>query len=90
MIYNAYIIYGSAMRTLIDIPEHQLDDLSAICAARKVSRAQLVREAIDAFIQRYRPSREPAFGLWRDQLAPNGDEAPHDGLAYQERLRSEW
>jgi hypothetical protein len=73
------------VRTLIEIPDHQIEDLTAIGAARKVSRAQLVREAIDAFIQRYRPSRESAFGLWRGR-----PETLKDGLDYQERLRSEW
>ena len=54
------------MRTLIDIPEQQIQELAAIGVARKVSRAQLVREALDAFIQRHRPVRESAFGLWRN------------------------
>jgi hypothetical protein len=78
------------MRALIDIPEHQIEDLAAIGAARKASRTQLVREAIDAFIQRYRPARGSAFGLWRAQPAQDGDTPPQDGLDYQERLRSEW
>lgn len=81
------------MRTLIDIPEKQLNDLRLIGKAKKLSRAELVRQAIAAFIHQNRPARESAFGIWRDSKAvlpgPN-EPLPTDGLAYQERLRSEW
>jgi hypothetical protein len=81
------------MRTLINMPDHQIEDLEAICAARKLSRAEAVRQAVAAFIEENRPSHEPAFGLWKDQAVYLPDEAeplPKDGLAYQETLRSEW
>jgi hypothetical protein len=81
------------MRTLIDVPERQLKELEAICAARKLSRAEAVRQAVDAFIAQNRSSREAAFGLWKGQAAvlPGDTEPlPEDGLAYQEKLRSEW
>jgi hypothetical protein len=81
------------MRTLVDIPESQLEDLGAICAARKLSRAEAVRQALEAFIAQNRPARESAFGLWKGQsvrLPGYEDPLPEDGLAYQEKLRSEW
>jgi hypothetical protein len=81
------------MRTLIDLAERQIEDLSAICAARKLSRAEAVRQAVDAFIAQNRPSREAAFGLWKGQairLPGESDPLPEDGLGYQEKLRSEW
>ncbi len=83
------------MRALVDIPDRQLNDLSAICAARKISRTELVRQAIDAFIRQNRPSCEEAFGVWKGQVAclPGEKVAvplPEDGLAYQEKLRGEW
>jgi hypothetical protein len=81
------------MRTLIDIPQNQIDDLAAICAARKLSRAEAVRQAIEAYIRINRPAREAAFGiLCGSQVFLPGDTEPlpADGLAYQERLRSEW
>ena len=34
------------MRTLIDIPDKQIKDLTAICEAEKVSRAEVIRQAI--------------------------------------------
>jgi hypothetical protein len=88
-----YIFTGAFMRALVDIPEHQLEDLSAICMTRKLSRAEAVRQALDAFIQQNRPAREVAFGLWKDEsccLPGEAEPLPSDGLAYQEKLRSEW
>ena len=70
------------MRTLIDIPEKQIQALSAICAAEKVSRAEVIREAIAFYLDKKKPHTEEAFGLWQDQNI--------DGLAYQEQTRSEW
>jgi hypothetical protein len=81
------------MRALIDIPDRQLEDLSAICEVKKLSRAEAVRQALDAFIAQNRPSREAAFGLWKGQsvyLPGEPEPLPSDGLAYQEKLRSEW
>jgi hypothetical protein len=85
----------SDMRTLVDIPNRQLDELSAICAARSLSRAEVVRQAIDAFIRQNRPSQQEAFGIWKDRHArvpviEGASTLPEDGLAYQERLRGEW
>ena len=74
------------MRILTDIPDRQLTDLADICSARNLSRAEAIRQAVDAYIERNRPAREAAFGLW--QNAHN--KLPKDGLKYQERLRSEW
>jgi hypothetical protein len=81
------------MRTLIDVPDRQLKELEAICAAQKLSRAEAVRRAIAEFIKVNRISREAAFGLWKGQtiyLSGEKEPLPEDGLAYQEKLRSEW
>jgi LPS sulfotransferase NodH len=70
------------MRTLIDIPEAQLADLALLCESRQLSRAEVVRQAISSFIaQQTRPQAAQAFGSWG---------AGEDGVAYQQRLRSEW
>jgi hypothetical protein len=93
LIYDIHIKIGVAVRTLIDIPERQLKALEAICAARKLSRAEAVRQAVDAFVAQNQASREPAFGLWKGQsvsLPGETEPLPEDGLAYQEKLRSEW
>lgn len=70
------------MRTLVDIPDRQIEALSAICKAKDIPRAEAVRRAIDAFIERNRPVPVEAFGLW--------SRTSEDGLDYQERMRSEW
>ena len=70
------------MRTLIDIPDKQIKDLASICKAEKVSRAEVIRQAISAYLDTKRPNAVDAFGLWKDRAV--------DGLAYQEQARSEW
>ncbi len=70
------------MRTLVDIPDRQIKDLTAICETEKVSRAEVIRQAIASYIEKKKPATVEAFGLWKDRKA--------DGLAYQEQVRSEW
>jgi Ribbon-helix-helix protein, copG family len=70
------------MRTLVDISEPQLSKLTAIGKARKLSRAEVIRQAIATYIatQPVRPE-DVAFGIWK------GGE---DGVEYQRRIRDEW
>ena len=70
------------MRTLIDIPDKQISDLTIICKTEKVSRAEIIRQAISAYLEKKKPGTVDAFGLWKERQT--------DGLAYQERVRSEW
>jgi metal-responsive CopG/Arc/MetJ family transcriptional regulator len=71
------------MRTLVDIPEEDLKLIRKVVKRRAISRAEFVREAIGAALAPYRKRIDHrAFGLWAN-LA-------EDGVAYQERLRSEW
>lgn len=70
------------MRTLIDIPDRQIDDLTRICDAKGVSRAEAIRQAITLFIEQNKPVAVDVFSLWKDHNT--------DGLAYQEGMRSEW
>lgn len=70
------------MRTLVDIPDRQLEELIRISKAEKVSRAEIIRQAVAAFIEMKKPDTVEAFGLWKEHGA--------DGLTYQEQLRSEW
>jgi metal-responsive CopG/Arc/MetJ family transcriptional regulator len=65
------------MRTLIDMPDNQIKELARICAARKLSRAEAVRQAVAAFIQQNSASRDAAFGLWKGQsVCLPGDDEP--------------
>lgn len=70
------------MRTLVDIPDRQIEELVRISKAEKVSRAEIIRQAIAAFIEMKKPATVEAFGHWKTHEV--------DGLTYQEQLRSEW
>ena len=72
------------MRTIIDLPEDQLDALDGICRRESISRAEAIRRAVDLLVRdRAAGASHAEFGLWRGSNAP-------DGLTYQERLRREW
>lgn len=70
------------MRALVDIPDRQIEELTVICEAKRLSRAEVIRQAISAYIEKNRPGTVEAFGLWKSRKV--------DGLAYQEQMRSEW
>jgi predicted transcriptional regulator len=71
------------MRTIVDLPDEQIAALKALAERNGVSRAELVRRAVEAYLEQRRvPTGDPAFGLWRKR--------GEDGLNYQERLRREW
>jgi predicted transcriptional regulator len=71
------------MRTLIDLPDAQIQALAALCEQVKQPRAAVIRAAVAEYLERrgVKPV-EAAFGLWGADAA--------DGLAYQEKARSEW
>ena len=72
------------MRTIIELPEKQLEALTRLSRSRKVSRAEIIRQAVDGYLQLNAPSLEDAFGIWRDQSKLR------DGLTLQRKLRGEW
>jgi hypothetical protein len=71
------------MRTLIDLPDAQVQALAVRCERAKLPRAALIREAIAEYLERHasKPA-DAAFGLWETELL--------DGLACQEKARAEW
>lgn len=72
------------MRTVIDIPDDQVETLDRLAAEAGKSRAALIREALQELISSRKPERDldEFFGLWGPW--------EEDGLVYQERLRAEW
>lgn len=72
------------MRTIIDLPDQQLEALGRISKRRKLSRAELIRQAVDRYLAEHAPELGAAFGLWKRAGARK------DGVAYQRRLRREW
>ena len=72
------------MRTLVDIPEDRLKALDVLARKRRVSRAEVIRNAVDEHLRRQPGDLDvgEVFGLWKDRKL--------DGLEYQRKLRSEW
>ncbi len=72
------------MRTLVDIPEADIEALDRLAAQRQVSRASLIREAVGELLDRQKDDIVlNGFGLWA------GSDA-EDGLVIQRKLRAEW
>lgn len=71
------------MRTLVSISEGQVARLDQRARSKGVSRAALIREAVDKLLG---PddvlTLDQAFGLWSDHAV--------DGLDYQRTIRAEW
>ena len=84
MIYHADIrCKGRALRILVDLPASQIQALAELCKQVRLPRAAVIREAVTEYLERHSAATvDEAFGLW-------GNTAP-DGLAYQEKARSEW
>jgi len=70
------------MRTLVDLPDTELEELTALSRARKTSRAELIRQAVAGFLEQNRAGVDESFGLWKARGV--------DGVEYQKKLREEW
>jgi Arc/MetJ-type ribon-helix-helix transcriptional regulator len=73
---------GITMRTIVDLPERERDQLDALCRQRGLSRAEALRQALRLWLQQQTPSHAEVIGLWRDR--------PESALELQEALRKEW
>jgi len=71
---------------LLRLSDKQMDELDFIVKIQKKTRTEVIREAIEAYVSRKKSdekdNKKTVFGLWKDRDI--------DGLAYQERMRSEW
>ncbi len=71
------------MRTIIDLPDDQLEALGEICAQKKVSRAAVIRQAVAGYIQQSKADKsENAFGLWKKKNI--------NALKHEDKIRTEW
>jgi predicted transcriptional regulator len=71
------------MRTLIDLPDSQIQALAALCERVRQPRAAVIREAVGEYLERRAmKSTDAAYGLWGADTV--------DGLAYQRQVRAEW
>ena len=70
------------MRTIIDLPEHQVAALADLCKKENISRAEAIRRALDTMLaEKQTLTRDDAFGAW----APRGD-----SRELVDALREEW
>jgi len=74
------------MRTIVDLPKEQIQALDRYGKARGVSRAEVVREAVAAYLplpsQKSHFKHHPAFGSWKGKKV--------DSIEYIRKLRKEW
>ncbi|OGT63911.1 MAG: hypothetical protein A3J38_06310 [Gammaproteobacteria bacterium RIFCSPHIGHO2_12_FULL_45_9] len=70
-------------RAIIDFTEGQLRALTLLARQQHVSRAYLVRKAVEHLLKTTPVVGDVAFGLLKG-------EHQLDSLAYQAKLRSEW
>lgn len=73
------------MRTLIDLPDDDLERLDALARRNKRSRAAEVREAVRLYLRGRAGNDwiERGFGYWRERAEIG------DGIAYQHRIRDD-
>jgi len=71
---------------LLKLSDKQMDELDFVVNLENKSRADVIKEAIAAYIAQKqlanRKTNQEVFGLWKDKNI--------DGLEYQQRMRSEW
>jgi metal-responsive CopG/Arc/MetJ family transcriptional regulator len=71
------------MRTIIELPQEQLEALDQICRQDEISRAEAIRRAVAEHVKRrIAGDARRAFGIWRGRRL--------DGLKYEQALRREW
>jgi hypothetical protein len=73
------------MRTIVDLPSTDIRRLDMLAKRRRVSRAQIVREAVKAYADQHGANAlDECFGMWK-----NRDDIGDAG-GYVDRLRNEW
>ena len=76
-------LHDAAMRTIVDIPEEQLNALAQLCEQQKISRAEAVRRAVDRLLKESATAKkDTGFGLWKNKRI--------ESRKFVDKLRSEW
>lgn len=74
------------MRTLVDIPDEDIEKLDALASRSKRSRAAAIRDAIRLYLVQQGDDRswiDRGYGLWADRA-----DIP-DGVEYQRAMRED-
>jgi predicted transcriptional regulator len=87
MITYHVIIHQAIMRTIIDLPDYQVDALRLLEERKNVSRAELIRQAVAQYVVRNVEAPE-AFGAWKSKTRTL--KKARDGVTVQRKLRAEW
>jgi metal-responsive CopG/Arc/MetJ family transcriptional regulator len=75
--------YDDAMRTIVELPDEQLEALGNICSQEKASRAEIIRRAVGNYIHGKQSGKgRSAFGLWKKKKI--------NALKYESKFRAEW
>ena len=72
------------MRTIIDLPDSQIAALRELEDRKKVSRAELIRQAVAHYVVLHSATAD-AFGAWKVT-----NRRPLDAAVVQKTLRAEW
>jgi metal-responsive CopG/Arc/MetJ family transcriptional regulator len=77
-------LYDINMRTIIDLPDTQIQALAQLCQKEKMSRAEAVRTAVAEFLKQKNSPKDfqQAFGLWKNKKI--------NAHRYLSHLRREW
>ena len=78
-------LHDDVMRTIIELPDSQLESLSQLCRREKISRAEAIRRAVDKLLDEQKPMENAmagAFGIWKDRAGHVRE--------LREQLRGEW
>lgn len=76
-------MYDIIMRTIVDLPPEQLSSLSELGRKHRLSRAEIIRRAVERYLREQNASAAgAAFGLWKGK--------PVDALKHEDRIRREW
>lgn len=75
----------TVMRTIIELPEGDLEQLDSLARHGKHSRAEVIRRAVVFYLNEH-PSRKSAvdlaFGILKGRIG--------EGLAFEDKMRGEW
>lgn len=71
------------MRTVVDLPQEELEALKTLAQREGISQAEAIRRSVRSYLasQPLPGTASPAFGLWAQGK---------DGVAYQREIREEW
>jgi hypothetical protein len=76
------------MRTIVDLPQEQIEALDTYAKSKGMSRAAVVREAVATYL----PARKNKKIDWLKHPAFGSEKRPKnfDSIEYVRKLRAEW